>query len=149
MQVREELPALTTWQQIGLILATPGYNDGAAFLDEGDMADIARLLDEYKAERDAERDALRTDAVKLHKMLDETVSECDAALRNYQNARIVYEVVIDERDVARAEADALRGALAEMGAYINKYVTLTDTERWLLSTIEAALPSDNSSHVAQ
>ena len=91
MQVREELPALTTWQQIGLILATPGYNDGAAFLDEGDMADIARLLDEYKAERDAERDALRTDAVTLHKMLDETVAERDAL-------REEHDEIIEELD---------------------------------------------------
>ena len=39
-----------------------------------------------------------------------------------------------------AERDVLYGALREMRAYINKYVTLTDSERWLLTTIEAALP---------
>jgi hypothetical protein len=97
MQVREELPALTTWQQIGLILATPGYNDGAAFLDEGDMADIARLLDEYKAERDAERDALRA------KLLNE--------LSNSKTQRLQ---VAAERDAARAEVAALRAALVSL-----------------------------------
>lgn len=63
--MRDELPALTTWRQIGLILATPSYDDGKPWLDEGDMAEIASLLDTYKAERDAERDALRAALVSL------------------------------------------------------------------------------------
>lgn len=67
--MRNELPVLTTWQQIGLILATPGYDsNGAAFLDESDMTDIARLLDEYKAERD-------TEAAALHAKLDDCREE--------------------------------------------------------------------------
>ena len=70
-------------------------------------AAFKKMMDE-RDKAEAERDAARADCATLHKMLDETVSERDAALRNYQNARIVYEVVIDERDVARAEADALR-----------------------------------------
>ena len=93
--MREEPPALTTWQSIGLIMATPGNDsNGAAFLDEGDMAEIARLLDEYKAERDAERDALRA------KLLD---ALSDSEMQRLQAAA--------ERDAARREVVALRSTL--------------------------------------
>ena len=56
---QDEFPILTTWQKIGMILAMPSYRDGNAYLDEDDMADLARLLDRYKAERDAEVAELR------------------------------------------------------------------------------------------
>ena len=90
-------------------------------------AQVAQLFNEIRDQRDA----AIAERARYGDMMTERLGKCE-----------------NERDAARAEAAALRGALAEMGAYINKYVTLTDTERWLLSTIEAALPSDNSSYNA-
>lgn len=44
----------------------------------------------------------------------------------------------------RNELDALRSTLIEMRDYINRNDQLMASERWLLSTIEAALPGDSS-----
>lgn len=93
----DEFPALTIWQQIGFILETPSYDEGAPWLDESDMAEIVRLLDTYKTERDAERDALRA------KLLDEL---SDSETQRLQAAA--------ERDKARAEREALRAALLSL-----------------------------------
>ena len=58
------------------------------------------------------------------------------------------ESAIARAEAAETERDMLRGALAEMREYINRNDQLMASERWLLSTIEAALPTDNTSHVA-
>ena len=96
--MRDELPALTTFQQIGLIFATPSYNDGEAYLDEGDMTSVAVLLDTYKAERDAERDA----ATARAEAAEADALECRAERARYGDMMTARLAGVE------AERDALR-----------------------------------------
>ena len=80
-----ELLALTTWQKIGLIMATPGYDsNGEAFLDEGDMTSIAVLLDTYKAERDAELAAAREEADALREQVLRLRDACESVAQKME-----------------------------------------------------------------
>ena len=103
--MRDELPALTTFQQIGLIMATPSYNDGEAYLDEGDMTSVAVLLDTYKAERDAERDA----ATARAEAAEADARECRAERARYGDAMTEKLAAVEaDRIAARALAFRMR-----------------------------------------
>lgn len=119
--MRDELPALTTWQQIGLIMATPSYNDGEAYLDEGDMTSIAVLLDTYRAERDTGRDA----ATARAQAAEADARECRAERARYGDA------MTEKLAGVEAERDALRDALQSLifgrDEYEIEYFTGIDT----------------------
>jgi chromosome segregation ATPase len=127
----DEFPALTIWQQIGFILATPGYNDGVPFLDESDMAEIARLLDEYKAERDAERDAIQEQADALLVELATTITDYQDRLAGaFSDTGELRNELADCRDMLqdwqvaagmrRDERDELRAWIIEADSAFNR-----------------------------